>query len=208
METHSKLTKLLIHNYSSLKKKKITQSIDRGCSSVAINTEVLNAGIVPKYWHQSNPSADRWSFHYSQLNLLRSTSSQPGKHTNLSECFYAAKQTIIHSKSCLPFSHMDRILSEGCCLWQNHYKFHSLSMSLMKSHCHFNQHTHWPEASAGLFLSVFSFPKTHTQLWWSQNATHRLWISRDHAGAWQKQHSLSLSPSHTLSWRFRLWISL
>lgn len=88
------------------------------------DTELPKAGIVPKYWYQSNPTSDRWSFHYSQLNLLSSTLSQPGKHTNLSEYFYAAKQTIIHSKRCSPFYHMDRMLSEGCFMWQNHCKAH------------------------------------------------------------------------------------
>lgn len=103
---------------------KSVKSVGRGSLSVAINTEVPKAGLVPrpKYWYQSSPTADRWSIHFSQLNLLSSTSSQPGKHTNLSECFYAAKQTIIHSKRHSPFSHADRMLSEGWFKWQTRYK--------------------------------------------------------------------------------------
>lgn len=106
----------------------LLKSFNQSAKAVYLLPSILRlvpkAGIIPtpKYWYQSNPTADRWSNSYSQLNLLGSTSSQPGKYTNISECFYAAKQTIKHNERRSPFSRADRMLSEGCFKCQTRYK--------------------------------------------------------------------------------------
>lgn len=104
---------------------------------------VPKAGIVPrpKYWYQSNPTEDRWSNSYSQVNLLGSTSSQPGKHTNISECFYFMQ---LNKQSYITKDVHLSLVPTGCCLkavLSGRLAINPSVVSHMKPDCHFNQST-------------------------------------------------------------------